>query len=249
MPHRLRDREPMLARFGPEAVLHHRRLPPLQPGEDRRQRHQEAQDHEERSSTSAATIVETQAAVGHVRIGLVARQPRELAKRSWTGRSARPQSASFMNGHLLLGLGEHRLGLGEVHRRAQLAGQVRQDLPAGQRVAGGRDGGADALDHAQLVGERAVDSRPTPPAAAPPGRRRPPRRGACRRPPAPAAGRAAARDGRRRPSLLPARRRSPTTSSAVTAPDLRSLARSSSAAQPPAADRRARRRCSGSCRR
>jgi hypothetical protein len=37
---------------------------------------------------------------------------------------------------------------------------VREDLPARQRVARRRDGGADALDHAQPVGEGPVDLGP-----------------------------------------------------------------------------------------
>src|SRR3954466_12221120 len=48
-------------------------------------------------------------------------------------------------GQLGLGLGEHRLRIGEVHRGAQLARQVREDVPSRQRVGGGRHRGAKPL--------------------------------------------------------------------------------------------------------
>jgi hypothetical protein len=44
--------------------------------------------------------------------------------------------------------------------RAQLAREVREDVPARQRVARRRDGRVDALDHAELVRERAVELGP-----------------------------------------------------------------------------------------
>src|SRR4029077_12105464 len=75
-----------------QAILHHRRLPPLEPGEDRGQRHQEAEDHEG-GLCDRGDYVEPERTVFH-------RQPRDPAKRSCTGSCTRPQSASFMNGSL-----------------------------------------------------------------------------------------------------------------------------------------------------
>src|SRR5665213_350367 len=90
------------------------------------------------------------------------REPYSIASASGPGeaelhRQQRPAPVRVLHERqLLLGLGEDRLGLGELHGGAELARQVREDLPARQRVAGRRHRRAHPLDHAEAVGEGAV---------------------------------------------------------------------------------------------
>src|SRR3569832_1082200 len=120
-----------------QPVLHHRRLPALQPGQDRRHRHQEAQDHEQDLGHPGQDR-EHQRSVTHLHY------PRELAKRSWIGSDVRPQSAFYMKAifyqasrNTARAVGALALPLNSIGMPSRCASSVTISQPGSASPAGG----------------------------------------------------------------------------------------------------------------